>query len=141
MLAQRSSIILSCESVCSGVNKAMRYLTRGCLQNGGPLRNLNPCWPHVNGTLSKNYLPRNPFRHPLGDPPGHPLVLACSGFSASRGSIFSESSFTVKGFRRKARARLPSPATPLPPGKPGSQPFLGRLATKEARPGFPERAV
>src|SRR5882762_2581560 len=100
MLAQRSSIILSCESVCSGVNKAMRYLTRGCIQNGGPPRNLNPCWPPVNGTLSKNYLPRNPFRPPLGDPPG-PLVLACSGFSASRGSLFSESSFTVKGFHRR----------------------------------------
>src|SRR5260221_14512201 len=74
MLAQRSSIILSCESVCSGVNKAMRYLTRGCLQNGGPPRNLNPCWPHVNGTFAKKYPALHLFGHPL-DTPGSPARL------------------------------------------------------------------
>src|SRR5258707_1448864 len=96
MLAQRSSIILSCESVCSGVNKAMRYLTRGCLQNGGPSRNLNPCWPHVNGTFAKKYSALHLFGYPHEYPSEAQYVLAISSVLASGGSILWEKSWTER---------------------------------------------
>src|SRR5258708_16313432 len=108
MLAQRSSIILSCESVCSGVNNAMRYLTGERLHFGGPTRKLNPWRPHVNGTLSKNHPPPEPLYAPPGRPARTPpWAWPVSAFPLAdhRGSLGS--SLQGAAGQRKSPPRFP----------------------------------